>query len=518
MPCAPRAAGPWASISNNCTSSAPPCRRVTLFDVSAELGRGRAVARPQPAPRRRALSPRHRRSTPAWRPRAAPAHDVGAAPQAVAEARPLRHGQRIRRRPRRHQPARWSPTVGPVWPAAVCADPAPRRVRLRLPPGAARPAPELRRACAHRRRAVRGGRPGVSRRPRRGTAASPCCWAQNWQARCCRALLHLLRTKPWASCDIHAARAATAPLWQAAIAELHHLQDRWRFRHPRSRRCCCKEAGLLRPPEGSDCDVQHRAAVRDHRRPARRGAIMDGLFGHAGVPRLLDSRGNAQEVMLGYSDSNKDGGYLTANWALYRAELALVDGARAGAASGCGSSTAAAAPSVAAAAPATRRSWRSRRARCRADPHHRAGRGHRSEVCQPGNRPAQPGNHHRRRHAQATLLHPRATTPQRAMPPSMEPEPSDAFAAYRELVYETPGFDRVFLANRHADPEIAELNIGSRPASRRQPTPSKICAPFPGCFPGALNRVMLPGWYGFGSAVSNSWRARARPGLRNCRR
>src|SRR5699024_4311360 len=44
---------------------------------------------------------------------------------------------------------------------------------------------------------------------------------------------------------------------------------------------------------------------------------------------LVAARGDTQEVMLGYSDSNKDGGYLAANWALYRAELALVDAARA---------------------------------------------------------------------------------------------------------------------------------------------------------------------------------------------
>src|SRR5690606_22732644 len=43
---------------------------------------------------------------------------------------------------------------------------------------------------------------------------------------------------------------------------------------------------------------------------------------------LVAARGNTQEVMLGYSDSNKDGGYLAANWALYRAELDLVETAR----------------------------------------------------------------------------------------------------------------------------------------------------------------------------------------------
>ncbi|MDP1996443.1 MAG: phosphoenolpyruvate carboxylase, partial [Gallionella sp.] len=54
------------------------------------------------------------------------------------------------------------------------------------------------------------------------------------------------------------------------------------------------------------------------------GAIMDDLFSIQHYRKLLASRGNTQEVMLGYSDSNKDGGYLTANWELYKAELELV--------------------------------------------------------------------------------------------------------------------------------------------------------------------------------------------------
>ena len=44
---------------------------------------------------------------------------------------------------------------------------------------------------------------------------------------------------------------------------------------------------------------------------------------------MVAGRGDWQEVMLGYSDSNKDGGYLTANWALYRGEMLLVDAFRA---------------------------------------------------------------------------------------------------------------------------------------------------------------------------------------------
>ncbi|HSM98178.1 MAG TPA: phosphoenolpyruvate carboxylase, partial [Gallionella sp.] len=54
------------------------------------------------------------------------------------------------------------------------------------------------------------------------------------------------------------------------------------------------------------------------------GVIMDELFSIPYYRKLLGSRGNTQEVMLGYSDSNKDGGYLTANWELYKAEVELV--------------------------------------------------------------------------------------------------------------------------------------------------------------------------------------------------
>ncbi|MHB1236371.1 MAG: phosphoenolpyruvate carboxylase, partial [Gallionella sp.] len=85
-----------------------------------------------------------------------------------------------------------------------------------------------------------------------------------------------------------------------------------------------QQAGLL---EGGENPVLHVniiplfETIEDLRGCA---AIMDELFSIPYYRKLLSSRGNTQEVMLGYSDSNKDGGYVTANWELYKAEVELV--------------------------------------------------------------------------------------------------------------------------------------------------------------------------------------------------
>jgi phosphoenolpyruvate carboxylase len=72
--------------------------------------------------------------------------------------------------------------------------------------------------------------------------------------------------------------------------------------------------------------------------------------------------------------------------------------------------------------------------------------------------------------------------------------------AYRALVYETPGFVDYF---RAATPiaEIAELKIGSRPASRTASTAIEDLRAIPWVFSWSQSRVMLPGWFGFGSAI-----------------
>ena len=82
----------------------------------------------------------------------------------------------------------------------------------------------------------------------------------------------------------------------------------------------------------------------------------------------------------------------------------------------------------------------------------------------------------------------------------MEELSLDAYAAYRKLVYETPGFTQYFFT---ATPirEIAELNIGSRPSSRKPSDKIEDLRAIPWVFSWGLNRTLLPGWFGFGSAV-----------------
>jgi phosphoenolpyruvate carboxylase len=85
-----------------------------------------------------------------------------------------------------------------------------------------------------------------------------------------------------------------------------------------------KEAGLLRPNEGAlDLNIIPLFETIDDL--AHCPDVMDRLFELPMYRALVKARGDFQEVMLGYSDSNKDGGFLTSNWALYKAERALVD-------------------------------------------------------------------------------------------------------------------------------------------------------------------------------------------------
>jgi len=227
---------------------------------------------------------------------------------------------------------------------------------------------------------------------------------------------------------------------------------------------------------------------------------MDELFSIPWYRALLASRDNTQEVMLGYSDSNKDGGYVTANWELYKAELELVQvfekhgielrlfhgrGGTVGRGGGPSYQAILAQPpgSVNAQIRITEQ----------------------GEVI--GSKYSDPEIGRRNLEIliaatmEATLVHHHgddSTMPE--FHRIVEALSSDAFAAYRKLVYETPGFTDFFFA---ATPirEIAELNIGSRPSSRKASDKIEDLRAIPWVFSWGLNRVLLPGWYGFGSAV-----------------
>ena len=87
----------------------------------------------------------------------------------------------------------------------------------------------------------------------------------------------------------------------------------------------------------------------------------------------------------------------------------------------------------------------------------------------------------------------------------MEELSDKAFAAYRALVYETEGFETYFWSSTVIQ-EIATLNIGSRPASRKKSTRIEDLRAIPWVFSWAQCRIMLPGWYGFGTAAK-AWLA-----------
>src|SRR5262245_64369928 len=85
-----------------------------------------------------------------------------------------------------------------------------------------------------------------------------------------------------------------------------------------------KEAGLLQAREARlDLNIVPLFETIDDLRNC--GKVMDALLSVPDYTRLIDNRGRIQEVMIGYSDSNKDGGFLTSGWELYKAEMELIE-------------------------------------------------------------------------------------------------------------------------------------------------------------------------------------------------
>ncbi len=236
--------------------------------------------------------------------------------------------------------------------------------------------------------------------------------------------------------------------------------------------------------------------------------VMREFYALPGIVDMIKRDGGEQDIMLGYSDSNKDGGFFTSNWELYRAELALVG----------------LFGPLRAEQGITLRLFHGRGGT--------VGRGggpsYQAILAQPpgtvngqirlteqgeviGSKYANPEIGRRNLETlvaatlEATLLHSQAGAGGRGNAPRAFLDAaaaiSDAsYAAYRKLVYETPGFTDYFFA---ATPirEIAELNIGSRPASRKASRAIEDLRAIPWGFSWGQCRVALPGWCGFGSAI-----------------
>ena len=263
--------------------------------------------------------------------------------------------------------------------------------------------------------------------------------------------------------------------------------------------------GLLEDPlntVGSTCDlivVPLFETIEDLRNAA---PIMREFYALPGVAQLVQRSGSEQDIMLGYSDSNKDGGIFTSNWELYRAEIALV----------------ALFDTLASRYGVTLRMFHGRGGT--------VGRGggpsYEAILAQPpgtvrgqirlteqgeviGSKYANPEIGRRNLETlvaatlEATLLQPTKSATQAFLQAADELSQA-SMAAYRALVYETPGFTEYFFS---ATPirEIAELNIGSRPASRKPSQKIEDLRAIPWGFSWGQCRLTLPGWFGFGSAI-----------------
>jgi phosphoenolpyruvate carboxylase len=240
-------------------------------------------------------------------------------------------------------------------------------------------------------------------------------------------------------------------------------------------------------------------------------AVMARLFELPPYQRLLQSRNNVQEVMLGYSDSNKDGGFVTSGWELYKAEIGLIDICRRhgvklrifhgrGGSVGRGGGPSYDAILAQPAGAVTGHIRITEQGEIIASKYSNADVGRRNlEILAAAT-------------LEATLLPEKQGAPDERFSDAMQFLSDAAYKAYRGLVYETEGFEKYFWASTVIT-EIATLNIGSRPASRKKTTRIEDLRAIPWVFSWAQCRLMLPGWYGFGSAVNAFVRAHPKLGI-----
>lgn len=280
-----------------------------------------------------------------------------------------------------------------------------------------------------------------------------------------------------------------------------------------------KECGLLQPGPERRCALMVVPLFETIEDLERAPKIMRGLLSNPDLRRMLlgtDPRSAPlQEVMLGYSDSNKDGGFLASQWSLYRTtqhlrglfdefkvRLRLFHGRGGSVGRGGGPSFEA----ILAQPPG------SVEGQIRLT--------EQGEIIQAKYADPTIGAHHLELLASAVL---QTSLPAAPPPPTharfeqaLEEIAFYAHHAYRSLVYENEGFAEFFFS---ATPitEIMELNIGSRPATRKNTGRIEDLRAIPWVFSWGQCRILLPGWYGFGSGIEAFLSAAASPKERSAR-
>jgi len=269
-----------------------------------------------------------------------------------------------------------------------------------------------------------------------------------------------------------------------------------------------KETGLFLPgaePRAAMRIVPLFETIDDLRRSA---GVMADYFDQPAIRAMIQAQDNLQEVMIGYSDSNKDGGYVTSNWEIragiarlvalgdkYAIRMRFFHGRGGAVGRGGGSS------------------FDAIRALPRGASHTGIRITEQGEVVASKYGDPEIGRASLETIVGAALLAELSPEADAADGPDsalLAAFSQAAFKAYRGLVYDTPNFEVYF---RQATPllEIADLKIGSRPAARKQSGRIEDLRAIPWVFSWSQARVMLPGWFGFGSAAGTIAIEKLRP-------
>lgn len=228
--------------------------------------------------------------------------------------------------------------------------------------------------------------------------------------------------------------------------------------------------------------------------------VLAELFTHPAYAPILAAQGGHQHVMLGYSDSNKDCGYITANWALYQAQdtiarVCLEHAVRVTLFHGRGGSIARGGGPAAKAILAQPVALRDGGIRVTEQGEVLSTRYHDPELA------------HRilEQMTYGVMLGIHAAEHPAPVPPEwievMEQMSAAGFAAYKKLVHDDPEFIAFWKEATPID-EIGNLKLGSRPTFRRATQSVADLRAIPWVFSWMQSRYNFPGWYGLGSALA----------------